>query len=128
MDDSNTPKVIKPTKNRGGRWVVIGGEQYLVPALAFRAVIDLQDKVETLREIQGRPTPEQMSVVEEIVHSALKRNYPDITQDDVGDMIDLGNWQHLLGAVLSIGGFEKREAADASGEPVASTGTSSTSA
>lgn len=103
----------QPAKKRGGRWIVIGEEQLQVPPLAFGQIVTLQDDVESLKALQsgGRPTNEQMSVVNKLVHSALSRNYPDITEDEVAEMIDLGNYSEVLSAVLSIAGFTKEKRA-----------------
>lgn len=121
------PTRVTPAKNRGGEWVTFGDEQYRVPPLSLRSVIDLQAQVETLKAMAGgRPTADQMDVIVDIVHAALARNYPDLPRDDVGDMVDLSNYREVLGAVLQIAGFVRREG-EASGEAaVASTGTAST--
>jgi hypothetical protein len=124
------PTKVQPERNRGGRWVTLGGEAYKVPPLSFLAVQELADKVESLRSMDGgRPTASQMQTVCEIVHTAMARNYPSMKVADVAEMIDLGNYAEVLGAVLAIGGFEKRT--DAPGEVMPdapSTGTPSTSA
>lgn len=98
-----------PEKKRGGKWVTFGEEQLQVPPLALGAVVTLQDDVEGLKSLAGgaRPTPDQMSVVTRIVHSALSRNYPSLTEADVGEMVDLGNYMDVLSAVLSIAGYVK---------------------
>lgn len=123
MDDI---KQIPPEKDRGGTWVTLGGESYKVPPLSFGAIKRLKDQVQTLAQVNGQPTTEQMDVVLDVVHSAISRNYPSITADAVADMVDLGNFSEVLGAVLQIAGFKPREG-EASGEVVASTGTESTS-
>lgn len=124
-----TPALTKrqPEKRRGGRWVTFGEEQLQVPPLAFGAVVTLQDDVEGLKDLAngGRPTPAQMNVVTNIVHSAIARNYPSITQADVAEMIDLGNYMEVLNAVLDIAGFVKGR--QAGGVAAAQAGTPPTS-
>lgn len=117
----------EPEKRRGGKWVVFGEEQLQVPPLAFGAVVTLQDDVEGLKDLAngGRPTPEQMDVVTKIVHSAVARNYPSISKEEVGEMIDLGNYMEVLDAVLSIAGFVKGR--QAGGAAAAQAGTPPTS-
>jgi hypothetical protein len=124
MNDPDAKK-IEPVLNRGGRWVTMGAEQYRIPALGFRSIIDLQERVEALASMGARPTVEQMDTVATIVHAAMKRNYPDITVESVADMLDLENYAEVLDAVLAISGFTK--AAAPSGEASASTGMGSTS-
>lgn len=116
-----------PERRRGGKWVLFGDEWLQVPPLAFEDVIELQDKVEGLKDMGARPTRDQMKVISEIVHSALARNYPSISVDEVRGMLDLGNYSEVLNAVMSIGGYVKAPAGGAgTGEPPASTGTAST--
>jgi hypothetical protein len=113
---------VEPQKKRGGRWIVFGEEEYQVPPLAFRTVIDLQDDVESLRDMGPKPTAAQMDTVTRIVHAALVRNYPDMTKEAVADMLDVGNFQEVINATLAIGGFKEQAGGPPSGEVMASTG------
>lgn len=125
MDD---PIRIEPKGKRGGEWITFGEEQYRVPALSFRALQELQERISGLAGLgaAGMPTQEQMSAVVDVVHAAMVRNYPDITVDTVSDLVDIENCSDVLGAVLKIAGYRARGAGEASGEARASTGTSST--
>ena len=118
---------IPPEKNRGGAWITFGTEAYRVPPLAFGAIQALQDRIAGMGAAEGgRPSAGQMDTVLDVVHAAIKRNYPSMTREQLADMVDLQNYQEALGAVLNISGFKEREAG-ASGEALASTGTESTS-
>jgi len=121
VDDKTGPVRVPPERSRGGEWVTLGDEAYRIPPLAFRAVQELQDEVAGLAEMGSRPTPEQMGTVVKIVHSAMARNYPSLTMENVDDMLDLGNYQNVLGQVLQIAGFKKGSAEP--GEAMASAGT-----
>lgn len=118
---------VEPTGKKGGEWITFGDEQYQVPPLSFGAIKAMGDRVAALGAINGVPTAEQVSVVLEVVHGALKRNYPEISLEQVADMVDLGNFVDVFGAVLRIAGFRQRDPGEPSGEAQASTGTSSTS-
>jgi hypothetical protein len=106
-DDNDEIQKVQPTGKRGGKWVTLGLEAYRIPALGFAAIADLQDDVESLRDMGGRPSPEHMKVVAKIVHAAMLRNYPEMTVAEVEDMLDLDNYSPVLSAVLSISGFSK---------------------
>jgi hypothetical protein len=96
-------KKVEPTKNRGGEWVTFGDEQYRVPALGFGALRELQENIKKLAIVPGgAPSMEQMDIVVGIVHSALRRNYPDMARGDVEDMLDIENYQRVLEAVLKM--------------------------
>lgn len=129
MNDENKIRRHEPERPRGGTWVRFGDEEYRVPALGFRAIQDLQDRVEALRGLErgARPSPEQMDTVVTIVHSALLRNYPSMEKQQVEDMLGLDNFLAVLNAVLGVSGFVRGEASGGSGEAAASTGTASTS-
>lgn len=116
---------VPPKKNRGGIWITFGTEAYRVPALGFAAIQDLQDKIANMGAVVGRPSSEQMGTVLDVVHAAIVRNYPDMTRAEVAEMVDLENFEEVLGAVLNVAGFKPREAGD-QGEALASTGTAST--
>ncbi len=113
MDEA---KKIQPARNRGGEWVQVGDEVYRIPPLAFRHVQELQEEVTGLAVMGTRPTADQMKTVTKIVHSAMQRNYPELTVDQVDDMLDLGNYQQVLGAVLAIGGFVEKKGGAEPGE------------
>jgi hypothetical protein len=102
---------VEPEGKRGGEWVTFGLESYRVPPLGFRAVQELAADIESLSKMGKRPTVAQMRVVASIAHAAMARNYPKLTVDEVLDMLDMGNWQRVLSAVLLISGFEKGGAA-----------------
>lgn len=100
---------VNPAVDRGGEWVALGGEEYKIPPLNFRALRELQSRLAAIGSIQGIPTETQMMTVVEVVHAALKRNYPDITVELVEDLVDVGNMMTVFTAVLRVAGMERRE-------------------
>lgn len=118
---------VDPTGKRGGEWITFGAEAYRVPPLSFRGLQDLGERIAGLAAIAGVPTGDQIAAINEIVHAAMERNYPDITVLQVADLVDLENFSDVLGAVLRISGFKPRAPGDDPGEAVASTGEASTS-
>jgi hypothetical protein len=120
-------KRVEPEKNRGGEWVTLGDEQYKIPPLAFRDLRNLAEEVQGLKSMGAVPTEAQMETVEKIIHAAFHRNYPSMKLEDVRDMLDVGNYELVLTAALSVSGF--KAAGDiAPGETAALIGTKSTSA
>lgn len=126
--DEDEVKRMPPTaaRNRGGDWVTIGLEAYRIPPLGLLSIQDLGDDIKSLAGIKGVPTREQMQVVVRIVHTAMQRNYPEIRDTDVGEMLDMGNFSDILGSVLQIAGF-KKAGPDAGETKPASSGATSTS-
>ena len=93
-----------------GAVVRMGGRDWTVPPLTFRQLRRLQPQLERLARINAAATPEQIGAVSEIVQAALSRNYPDITVDEVEDMLDLGNAGRVITAILSGSGLVPGEA------------------
>lgn len=104
---NGAPRIPVPGKDRGGKWVDFGDEAYRVPALGLLAIQELGADIESLQMVGRIPNLEQMRTVVRIVHAALRRNYPQLTEEDVGDMLDIGNFQDVLGTVFAISGFVK---------------------
>jgi hypothetical protein len=99
-----------------GTTVRMGGVDYVVAPLNFRQVRALQSKITTLGQIAGVVSDEQMSAIIEITKAALSRNYPEITVEQVEDMIDLGNAGKVIGAIMGVSGLEKK-AGETQGNP-----------
>jgi hypothetical protein len=94
-----------------GKTVNLNGADYVIPPLNLRALEQLQDKLTTFG---GAPSLENMGIVADIAHAALKRNYPDMTRDEVADLIDFGNMTEVMEAVMNVSGLTAQS--DAPGE------------
>lgn len=93
----------------------LGGTDYVVPPLNFKALRRLLPVIERFGKAGASFTPEQMDGVVEVVHAALTRNYPDFPREQLEDVIDLGNAATVLTAVLGASGFIVGNAAPGSG-------------
>lgn len=89
--------------------VNLGGTDYTVPPLSFKQLRRMLDKINLIGTIDGAPSNEQMDAIVEVVHSALARNYPDLTPDQVEDMLDLGNAGNVVKAIMGVSGLEQGE-------------------
>jgi hypothetical protein len=84
--------------------VPMGGETWLIPPLTLGQLRRLMPKVRQLTEIDASMGEPQIAVLVEIVTTALQRNYPDATFEQVENLLDLGN----AGAVLTGSGLKPR--------------------
>lgn len=118
---------LAPVIDRGGAWVVIGGAEYQVPPLNFAS---LRRFLPVLRTLGQLPLDEQFSKTVELVHAALKRAYPDLTQEHLEEELDLGNFRAVMAGVMAASGLARTEpggeGSPAEGAPPL-TGTASTS-
>jgi hypothetical protein len=86
--------------------VAMGGRDWLVPPLTLGELRRLMPKVRQLTEIGASMGEVQIAVLVEIVTAALRRNYPDVTPEEVENLVDLGNAASVLNAVLTGSGLK----------------------
>jgi hypothetical protein len=93
---------VAPDTDKGGAWVQMGGREYKVAPLNFKALRTLQQNIAVLAEVVPgvMPNSDQMGVLVQLAHAALARNYPKMTEDEVADMLDFGNFSAVLSAVM----------------------------
>jgi hypothetical protein len=87
--------------------VRMGGRDFTIPPLTLGMVKRLAPQLEKMggadpASISG---PEAADACVTVIHAALKRNYPELTQDEVEELLDLGNMQKVTHAVMGISGL-----------------------
>ena len=94
--------------------VEIGGIIRIVPPLSLGALEQLH---EPLSKFTADATDmSSISVVTDATYAALKRNYPDITREEVADGIGLENMNDVLEAVMDVSGLKRKAKEAAAGE------------
>lgn len=101
----------------------MGGEDWVVPPLNLRQVRKLQPLLETMGGVSPAAGPEQLGAIVTVVHSALSRNYPDVTEEQVEEMLDLANANETILAVMGISGLVPRGEAIAGSQSGGATST-----
>jgi hypothetical protein len=91
--------------------VAMGGQDWMVPPLTLGQLRRLMPKVRQLTEIGAAMGEAQIAVLIDIVTAALQRNYPEMTPDEVENLLDLGNAGVVLNAVLTGSGLKPGGAA-----------------
>lgn len=95
--------------------VEMGGATRTIPPLNLGALSTLQDR---LAAFKGGLDPESIQLVLDAAFLALKRNYPDITMEQVADEIDVGNMDEIFKAIMDVSGLRRKAAEGAAaGEP-----------
>jgi hypothetical protein len=103
-----TPKV------KGVQVEFSNGTTMTVPPLNLAAVETLQDRLATFK---GGMDKESVALMVDATLLALKRNYPDMTRDQVvNDLLDLGNMEEVMQAVMDVSGLRRKEQEQALGE------------
>lgn len=94
-----------------GMTVVLAGEERVLPPLTLRSLRRLTPQLKALASLapDALPNEDQITAVAEVVHASMIRNYPDVTLEQVEEMVDLGNLETVISAVMSVAGLEKRK-------------------
>lgn len=96
-----------------GAKLILSGREFIVPPLNLGRIKKLQDELAMLAMVPqdaARFEPQQLEACITVVHTALTRNYPDLTREEVEDVVDMGNMQTLMLAIMGQSGFTKGEA------------------
>lgn len=93
--------------------VSIGGVIRVVPPLSLGALEQLHEPISKFKaDVADMGS---ITVVVDATFAALKRNYPDITRDEVADGIGLENMTDVFEAVTDVSGL-KRKAIEAAAD------------
>lgn len=94
-----------------------GGDRvYTLPPLALGDLQVFQDRLTKLGE-NGALHPASIGTIVDVTHAALRRNYPEISRDDVGQLIDVGNLFEVIDSVMDMAGVKRKAADDAKKNP-----------
>jgi hypothetical protein len=78
--------------------ISMGGQAMIVPALNIKQHKALKDEIKTMENKDD--TVAQFTATTKVVHQALTRNYPEITLDEVEEMLDMGNFVKVSFAAM----------------------------
>lgn len=85
----------------------------LVPALSLAFLEDNTDRLNAYGTGQG-----DQKLVIDCLHAALARNYPTMTRAQAGDLVDMGNMDEVMEAMMKRSGLVSEDQAAESGKPV----------
>ena len=106
-----------PIVKHKGIALELGGDFYVIPPLPLGALEQLQAAGGTVQGDLSNPI--WVTLMLDLIHTALRRNYPDMTRETVGDLIDLGNLGEVVEAVMDVSGvLRKQLEAAPPGEPM----------
>ena len=96
----------------------LGGVEYVIPPISLGALQQLQKSINTFTD--GVIDEASITTTINVLHASLKRNYPEMTAEQVADMVDVGNMFELFEVVMDVSGLKRKEIelAEQSGEAV----------
>lgn len=86
-----------------------GDRVLVIPPLSLGSLSALQKRLEALQTETNPLAQASIDTVIDAAHSALKRNYPGMSREEVADMIDVGNMHEITAAVLDVAGLVRKE-------------------
>ena len=110
-----------------GRPFLVGGTTYIIAPLKLSQFWELEADLNRMRPEAEEPAHggERFKIMARVVAMALSRNHPEMTEDQVADLFDLGNIEGAFEAALAVGGLvatgEAMPAENGSTSPASST-------
>ena len=90
--------------------VKLGGREYVIPPLNLKGIRAMQARI----EIINKSKPDEIfsakytGAVADVIHTALVRNYPDVTREEMEDILDLANVRDAYHATMNVSGLVKK--------------------
>lgn len=98
-----------------GTWVEMGGKSYLVPPLNFKGLRQVEEDLKVLASIKleggALPSDDQVKSLCKVIKASIVRNYPNVTLEELEDLVDFGNLPQLILAVMKASGLVQKEGA-----------------
>lgn len=94
--------------------VELDGREYVIPPVSIGALMQVQSKLESI-SAGNIMSAENMDTIITVAHAAIRRNYPEVTREQLLEMIDIGNLKDVFNAVVDVSGL-RRKAKDAEGK------------
>ncbi len=87
----------------------IGERKCIVPALNMFRLKKLLPMIMELQKIQKGKilSEEDAEKTVTIIHSALSRNYPSLTEEQISEMVDMNNMNEIMQAIMGVSGLRK---------------------
>lgn len=97
-----------PNPKFEGESVRIGDGTFVVPSLSIKQARKMWPTILELdKGITPENLPEKYGMMIELIHAALSRNYPDISIEDLEEMIDMGNVRRLVRIISAQSGLNR---------------------
>ncbi len=95
-----------------GTKIKLGEKEYIVPALSFGQLKRLAPDLAKLAEFKLKdaemPGSDTLGAVVNLIHTAIKRNYPEATVEDVEDGLDMRNMKEVVLAIMGQSGLTQQ--------------------
>lgn len=86
----------------------------VIPPLSLGAMEQMQERLSGIKEDLSDPV--YIGTVIDTLHAALGRNYPDMTREEVADLVDLENMQDVMECAMDVAGLKRKALEAAKGD------------
>lgn len=92
-----------------GESVKLGNREFIVPSLSVNQARKLWPEILDLNKgVTLAEFPKKLDAALPIILAALSRNYPDITIDELGDLVDVRNFPRLMKIIAGQSGMSPK--------------------
>lgn len=91
-----------------GKEVKIGEKTYVLPPLTLGMLEVYQDPIDEFQSGE-KVSSKSWTTVINVVHDALKRNYPDVPRTVITDNLEMRHVMDIFAALMSVSGVEVTE-------------------
>ncbi len=95
--------------------MVFDGKTYVLPPITLGKLEQLQARLVKLdrNDVLG---PESVRTMLDAIHVSLQRNYPELTREEVGELVDVGSMVDAFEAVMDVSGLKRKQLEDAAAQ------------
>jgi hypothetical protein len=84
----------------------LGDKEYIIPSLSTKQARRLWPLIMEINEgVSVQNLPEKYEKILQIIHAAISRNYPEVTVEELDDLVDLSNVRKLQMIVIGQSGL-----------------------
>lgn len=92
--------------------LALGGEDYLFAPLALGPARALFTRIQSVQQSDQ----EAVDLLEEVAYHSLRRNYPSMTREQVGELVGIDQFDNVFRAAMDMGPLRRQLEADKPGE------------
>jgi hypothetical protein len=99
-------KQVEAKPKHAGKPVTLGGREYIIPSLSVNQAQELwPDLMAAERDVTVENLPQKWAQMLPIVAAAIKRNYPEMTVEEIGDLVGLDQLPEVVLIVVGQSGL-----------------------
>lgn len=88
-----------------GKKVEMGGRVFIVPPLPMKVFRTNPEWLKAIRDLSDIPDETASAAMVGLIHAAIHRNHPEVTVDELEELLDVRTALMALAAVMDMSGF-----------------------